>query len=53
MFADDTKLSCKVSDENDCSLLQQDLDRLLEWTKHWHLDFNVDKCKVMRVGHDS
>ena len=49
MFVDDTKLTCKILDENDGSLLQQDLDRLLEWTKYWHLDFSVDKMQ----GHAS
>ena len=51
LFADDTKVSCKVLNDSDCSLLQQDLDLLMEWAKYWHLDFNTDKCKVMRIGH--
>jgi len=41
MFADDTKISCAVSDEKDCALLQKDLDNLMKWTKDWHL--NVEK----------
>ena len=48
MFADDTKISCTVSGE---SLLLQQLESLMEWSKYGHLDFNVDKCKTMRVGH--
>ena len=51
LFADDTKISCKISGDSDGLLLQQDLDSLFEWSKYWHLDFNVDKCKAMRVGH--
>ena len=51
MFADDTKISRRVSDEQDGLLLQQDLDYLMEWSKLWHLDFNINKCKVMRIGH--
>jgi len=50
MFADDTKITCKILCDSDGLLLQQDLS-LLEWSKYWHLDFNVDKCKAMRVSH--
>ena len=31
-------------------LLQEDLDRLAEWSEVWQLRFNVDKCKVMHMG---
>jgi len=33
MFADGTKISCRVRDEEDCVLLQKDLDYLMNWTK--------------------
>jgi len=46
-----TELWHKILDENDEILLQQDLDRLTEWTKNWCLQLNVDKCKVMRITH--
>jgi len=23
----------------------------MKWTKDWHLDFNIEKCKTMRIGH--
>jgi len=23
----------------------------MNWTKDWHLDFNIEKCKTMRIGH--
>jgi len=49
MFADDTKISQKVSKVEDSFLLQQDLDCLMEWSKYWHPDFNIDKCKIMRI----
>ena len=31
--------------------MQQDLVGLSNWTKHWSLQFNVDKCKSMHEGH--
>jgi Reverse transcriptase (RNA-dependent DNA polymerase) len=52
MFADDTKLWSKISQESDSLALQQALDKLVEWTKLWGMRFNIDKCKVMHVGHD-
>ena len=30
-------------------LLQRDLDRLIEWTKTWGMEFNVKKCNVLSV----
>jgi len=51
MFADDMKISRRVSDEQDGLLLQQDPDYQMEWSKLWHLDFNIEKCKVMRICH--
>ena len=49
-FADDTKCGHVVRDEHDLELLQNCLDRLVNWTVKWGMEFNVNKCKVMRVG---
>ena len=51
MFADDTKISRKITDVQDSFLLQEALDCLLEWSKYWHLNFNIEKCKIMRIQH--
>jgi len=51
IFAVDTKVSRKIYNENDGALLQQDLERLMERSKDCHLDFNVEKCTIMRVKH--
>jgi len=40
-----------VGDEQDCVLVQQDLDYLMKWTKDWHLDFSTEKCKTVKIGH--
>ena len=52
LFADDTKIWRKVVDSRDEALLQQDLEGLSNWTKQWSLQFNVDKCKSMRIAHE-
>ena len=31
-------------------MLQDDLDKLNEWSMNWLLQFNKDKCKVMHIG---
>ena len=34
----------------DIKILQMDIDRLGEWAKIWQMEFNVDKCEVIRFG---
>jgi len=53
MFADDTKIWREIENAEDSSELQSDLNRLRNWSRTWLLEFNVDKCKVMHVNHDS
>ena len=31
--------------------LQEDLKKIGDWSTKWQLPFNVDKCKVMHIGH--
>ncbi len=53
MFADDTKVFAKVSNDEDRQSLQDDLDKLMEWSSNWQLGFNISKCKVMHLGNDN
>ena len=53
MFADDTKIWRAIKAMEDGISLQNDLDKLVEWTKIWLLKFNPDKCKVMKLGHNT
>ena len=50
IFADDTKIMHKVCTPQDSEELQEDLNKLTEWTKTWMLYFNVKKCKVIHFG---
>ena len=50
MFADDTKLYRVIKQPSDSCTLQQDLNRIISWSKKWLLNFNPLKCKVMHLG---
>ena len=30
----------------------EDIDSLVVWSLNWQLPFNVEKCKIMRIGKD-
>ena len=51
MFADDTKLWCRIKTDAESVVLQANLDSLQSWSDTWQLKFNADKCKVMHIGH--
>jgi len=51
IFADDTKLWCRIMKDTDSLVLQDDLDSLQSWCDIWQLKFNAEKCKVMHIGH--
>ncbi len=53
LFADDTKLLCRVENETDYKLIQHDIDSLVEWAEKWHMSFNMSKCKVLRISRKS
>ena len=47
LFADDLKLLLEVRSESDCEKLQEDIDRVVEWSNKNKLYFNTAKCSVM------
>ena len=49
LYADDSKCFRVILGQDDGNALQNDLDRLLDWTKTWGMEFNFSKCKVMRI----
>ena len=51
LFADDCVLYRSVEKPVDSEKLQQDLDTLCEWEKTWQMEFNADKCYVMKLTH--
>ncbi|BHF71789.1 hypothetical protein SprV_0401484900 [Sparganum proliferum] len=49
MFADDVKLWRAIRSDADRNALQDSLNRLNSWSARWLLNFNVDKCVVLRL----
>ncbi|VDL95591.1 unnamed protein product [Schistocephalus solidus] len=49
MFADDVKLWRVIRSDSDRHALQEDLNRLSNWSARWLLNFNVGKCVVLRL----
>ena len=53
-FADDTKVAQPIRTRDgigDQAKLQAALDGLVGWAARWGMSFNVQKCKIMHVGH--
>ena len=46
LFADDTAVYLAVSNLEDAKQLQEDLDRLGDWSLKWDMEFNPSKCTV-------
>jgi hypothetical protein len=49
-FADDTRVARVIRGKADRLGLQQALDKLMDWSTRWGMQFNVKKCKVMHLG---
>jgi len=50
VFADDTKAYTSVESETKKTMLQDSIDKLVQWTDKWLLHFNSTKCKVIHMG---
>lgn len=49
LFADDCVLIRQVKGKEDAERLQQDLDRVVEWSHIWLMSFNPKKCSVLKI----
>ena len=50
LFADDVKILKEVKNNDDCDLLQEDLNKIYEWSKKWKMEFNTKKCSMLEFG---
>ncbi len=53
LFADDTKIFNRIKHTSDADQLQDDLDKLADWSNKWLLKFHPQKCHHMRLGKKS
>ncbi len=53
MFADDTKIYHRTDTRDDSRKLQEDIDRLKDWSDKWLLKFHPDTCKVLKIGRET
>ena len=50
LFADDLVVYRQINSPDDHHILQEDLQKLVEWSKTWQMELNVDKCTIMDFG---
>ena len=50
LFADDCIIYRPIRNNDDTILLQNDLNKIAEWEFMWQMQFNIDKCLILRVG---
>ena len=50
MFADDAKIQRRIKNTSSCEELQEDINKIKTWSEKWKMDFNVEKCHVVRFG---
>ena len=50
LFADDAKVVRTINCRLDYILLQRDINQLFDWSNTWLLNFNITKCKLLRIA---
>ena len=50
LFADNALLYRSINTMNDSVILQNDIDKLVSWSKTCQMQFNVTKCHTMRIS---
>ncbi len=51
LFADDTKIYRQLTESEDINMLKLDLLALENWATNWQVNFNPNKCEVMKITH--
>ena len=46
LLAADAKIVKRITNEGDCETLNQDLDKIKDWSSRWNMEFNIKKCSV-------
>ena len=53
IFTDDTKVYRYVLTEYRSDQQQEYLTRIVQWSKTWQMSVNIEKCKVIHLGHNN
>jgi hypothetical protein len=51
LFADDTKIFYPLTSMHSHTVLQNDIDILVDWATKWGMRFNIEKCSVLHLGY--
>ena len=49
LYADDVLIYRIINTEDDCEILQRDLDSLQSWAYKWNISFNLVKCELIKI----
>ena len=49
LFADDRSICRSIRNIDNCKILQEELQKLVQWEQSWLMEFHPDKCKVLRI----
>ena len=52
LYADDILLYSIINSNEDCISLQNDIDKLLNWSRDWQLLFNYEKCEYLHNNYN-
>ena len=50
LFADDTKIFRGIHSQEDSDILQEDIEKLFQWSNKWLLKFHPDKCVTLSIN---
>ena len=50
LFADDAKLLRKIGNHKNCEELQNDINKIYEWSNTWEMEFNAKKFHILEMG---
>jgi hypothetical protein len=53
IFADDTKIFNAIKSSDDATILQEDINKLVDWSEKWQLPFNMSKSKILHYGRNN
>ena len=50
LFADGCILYRQIKTQQDCAILQEDLNKLAAWEQKWGMAFHPEKCRTIRIS---